>query len=263
MDPLVSVIIPVKKYHLLLERCLSSIRSSGYRPLEILVIARNSSDVLRETADIYGARLIQAPVGRSTAKNIGVSESRGIYVLFMDHDHEIAWGTIKSCVSKCLEGYEAVKIPEEFVGWGFWGRSSATWKNTMAQAWGEEGGIPRFYLKKKLTARFREDAIWWEDQEHYNRLSDEGIQVDWSEGSLIHHESGDLRGIISSYMVYGRSTKRIEQKELLYNEKALLTLKTLKTLFKREPISLPLFLGTITITFIKGISFLLGALRDK
>jgi glycosyltransferase involved in cell wall biosynthesis len=263
MKPLVSVIIPVKGYLPILERCLGSIRSSGYSRLEIIVIAKDYSDELKKTVKDHGARLLQAHVGRSVAKNMGLERSRGKYVLFMDHDHEINPGTIESCVSKCIKGYSAVKIPEKFVGDRFWGRCSAKWKNSMVQAWGEVGGIPRFYCKYMLSIWFKEGSIWWEDQEHYDILRRMGIKTAWAEGKLIHHEPGDIWAMISSYNIYGRSASKIKQNKALFLDKALLTLRTFKALLNSKPRSILLIIGTLTITLLKGVSFILGALRAR
>jgi glycosyltransferase involved in cell wall biosynthesis len=262
--PRVSVIIPVKDYDRLLVKCIDSILCSRYPSLEILIVTRKMDENIGRLAKLNGVKVIKGNLGRSEARNLGLKLAQGAYILFLDSDQEITPNTIKNSTVTCFrENVNAVKVPEFFTGRTLWERSSAYWKNLMVEAWGVNGGIPRFYDKKVLSNGFEEKGIWWEDQELFDRLSLMGLKTRWGKGLIIHHENGNLRKFTEKYQKYGSSTSVIEDRYKLFKEKTLLTLKTLRLLFFRKPDSLELWIGTLLVTGIKSLAFLIGVIRNK
>ena len=92
----ISVIVPVYNVMAYLTRCVDSIRKQTYRNLEILLVDDGSTDgsagLCDELADSDPRiRVIhQKNSGVSAARNAGIQEACGEYVLFTDSDDYVA-----------------------------------------------------------------------------------------------------------------------------------------------------------------------------
>jgi glycosyltransferase involved in cell wall biosynthesis len=90
-EPKVSVILPVYNGEDTIETAVKSIRAQTYEDFELLIINDCSTD---RTATLIEAirdhRIhvlhLNENVGRSKARNMGISEARGVYVAMMDAD---------------------------------------------------------------------------------------------------------------------------------------------------------------------------------
>lgn len=89
--PLVSVVIPCYNHAHLLGEAIESVLRQTYRHFEILVINDGSIDKTSEIAGCYpGVRCIeQVNQGLSAARNTGIRESRGEYLVFLDADDRL------------------------------------------------------------------------------------------------------------------------------------------------------------------------------
>ena len=87
-----SVIIPVYNARHTLSRCLESVLAQGRDDAEAIVIDDGSTDGSRELCERYAARwsgfrfFPRPHRGVSAARNFGLSEARGEYILFLDSD---------------------------------------------------------------------------------------------------------------------------------------------------------------------------------
>ncbi len=96
MGSLISVIIPVYNHAHSLERSLFSLYKQTYRPIEVVIVDDGSTDNFKETADKIqkndwiqnlSIKIIrQENQGAATARNRGLSEANGDYVIFWDAD---------------------------------------------------------------------------------------------------------------------------------------------------------------------------------
>jgi len=92
MKNIVSIIIPVYNTELYLEQCLGSVINQTYENLEILCINDGSTDKSGEICERYAQNDSRVKVfhkengGVSSAKNIGLKNSTGKYVSFVDSD---------------------------------------------------------------------------------------------------------------------------------------------------------------------------------
>ncbi|HOW36379.1 MAG TPA: glycosyltransferase [Candidatus Omnitrophota bacterium] len=96
MNPLISVIIPTFNSELYIKECLDSALSQTYKNVEILVIDDGSADKTRALLSSYEGKIryyTQQNRGVSSARNLGIKESRGEYIAFLDSDD--AWLTTK------------------------------------------------------------------------------------------------------------------------------------------------------------------------
>lgn len=92
MSALVSVIIPVYNLEKYIENCLNSITAQTYKNIEIICIDDGSTDRSAEIIKNYAATdnrvkyFYQQNSGVSAARNRGLGEATGDYVMFVDGD---------------------------------------------------------------------------------------------------------------------------------------------------------------------------------
>lgn len=139
MSELVSVIVPVHNGEAYLENCIESIFAQAYEELEILVINDGSADA---TADICERlcesheclRVITLPdLGVSAARNRGLEQAQGAYVMFVDADDRLRPGVLRGLHDILIE------TDSDMAGCGF-----AAWET--ADEWERltrEGEMPR------------------------------------------------------------------------------------------------------------------------
>lgn len=89
---MVSVIIPVYNGEKYLRECLDSVLAQSYNELEIIVVNDGSTDgswrVIQEYAAVYNGikPVCQENQGISSARNRGLEQAKGDYVMFLDCD---------------------------------------------------------------------------------------------------------------------------------------------------------------------------------
>ena len=89
-EPLVSVVIPCYNAERFLAETIESALAQTYRPIEVIVVDDGSSDNTAQIAQSYPTRFItQKNGGVSAARNNGIRQSRGKYILFLDHDDRL------------------------------------------------------------------------------------------------------------------------------------------------------------------------------
>lgn len=103
-QPLVSVVVPYFKLDRYIEDTLRSIFEQDHRPLEVIVVNDGSflpdDAILAELATRYPIRVLtKENAGLGRARNAGIRQSRGKYVLPVDADNMI----LPSFVSRCVE----------------------------------------------------------------------------------------------------------------------------------------------------------------
>ncbi len=89
---LISVIIPVYNVERYLTECVRSVVEQSYRTLEIILVDDGSTDSSGEICDRFAAEDPRVRVlhkeygGVSDARNLGVDEAKGEYIIFIDSD---------------------------------------------------------------------------------------------------------------------------------------------------------------------------------
>ncbi len=132
MDETISVIIPVYNVEKYLRRCVNSVLESSYKELEIILVDDGSQDSSGKICDDYAIRDSRIKVihkengGLSDARNIGIKESTGEILTFIDSDDYISFDAIslmykaklkyKAQISCCLfrlvdDNYNKIKRP--------------------------------------------------------------------------------------------------------------------------------------------------------
>lgn len=105
----VSVIIPVYNAEKFLRRCLDSLRNQTYRNIEVLMVDDGSTDrslkICKGFAEKDGRfKVLQKQNGgASSARNLGLTNSGGGYVLFVDADDWLPLGAVETLWKKRQE----------------------------------------------------------------------------------------------------------------------------------------------------------------
>lgn len=92
MMPEISVIIPVFNVEAYLPMCIESVLSQTFKNLEVILIDDGSTDTSGQICDNYAMRDSRIRVfhkkneGQSIARNLGLEQSRGKYILYLDSD---------------------------------------------------------------------------------------------------------------------------------------------------------------------------------
>ncbi len=100
----VSIIVPVYRTKEYLEQCVQSLVSQTYPFLEILLIDDGSPDECPALCDTYAAKDARIRVihkengGASSARESGIQNASGDYILFVDSDDWIEPDTVASCI---------------------------------------------------------------------------------------------------------------------------------------------------------------------
>lgn len=89
MNPNISIIIPAYQTEDTIRDCLESIFHQTYKDFEVIVVNDGSTDVTAEILESYGSRIAvitQQNKGRNPARNRGLQDAHGKYLLFCDAD---------------------------------------------------------------------------------------------------------------------------------------------------------------------------------
>jgi glycosyltransferase involved in cell wall biosynthesis len=89
-EALVSVIIPCYNSEVFLEEAIGSAMAQTYSPVEIIVVDDGSTDHSPEIAKRFPVRYIRQPnSGLAASRNLGIRESKGSYIVFLDADDRL------------------------------------------------------------------------------------------------------------------------------------------------------------------------------
>ena len=111
MNPTVSIIIPLYNAEATLDRCLESILSQSLRDIEVVCVNDGSTDgsqeILRQWANRDSRILVrrfEENMGTVLATKLGIRESKGKYVMFLDADDRYLPGACENAV-RLIEEY--------------------------------------------------------------------------------------------------------------------------------------------------------------
>jgi glycosyltransferase EpsH len=108
-SPKVSIVVPVYNVKDYIHRCIDSLIHQTLKDIEIILIDDGSTDNSRNIIDEYASKDKRIRTfhienaGVSNARNIGISESLGEYIMFLDSDDWIDFETCEVGYSKALE----------------------------------------------------------------------------------------------------------------------------------------------------------------
>jgi glycosyltransferase involved in cell wall biosynthesis len=268
--PTVSIIMPTFNSSETLEECFESIQKQGYPFYEVIVVDNFSSDDTIKIAERFKTKIIKQKCNPALARNIGVTNATGKYALFLDSDQVLSPSVIAECVNKCEnESFGMVRIPEVFIGKGFWDSCSAIWKNyyfEVEKLYGDHKdlmtGEPRFFVRVHIIRVGMLDTglLWGEDFDLYSRLKKMNIKETFCKSKLYHYEPTSIKNLLTKNFRYGRSmTVFVQQTRRhvipLMFKHALLTFREVTRGFKRSP---TIVAGCATLLCLKAFYMATG-----
>lgn len=109
MENLISIIIPVYKSEVFLNKCLDSIINQTYKNIEIILVNDGSPDNSGKICDQYAKKDERIKVihkengGVSSARNLGLKNATGKYITFVDSDDWIEPDMYECMIKKLQE----------------------------------------------------------------------------------------------------------------------------------------------------------------
>ncbi len=109
MNPKVSVVVPIYKVEKELERCVNSLINQSLNNIEIILVDDGSPDKCPQLCDNYAKQDSRIRVihkengGLSDARNAGLANATGEYVLFVDSDDYISSNACETLYSNGIE----------------------------------------------------------------------------------------------------------------------------------------------------------------
>jgi glycogen(starch) synthase len=113
--PVVSAIVPYFQLDEYVEETLASLAAQTYERVEVVLVndgsLRKEDALLDELADRYGVRLVTQPnAGLGAARNFGISQASGRYVMPLDADDRLAPTFVERCVHTLEEQPDAAYV---------------------------------------------------------------------------------------------------------------------------------------------------------
>lgn len=118
--PLVSVVIPVYKVENYLSGCISSVLAQTYGNIEVILVDDGSPDTCPAICDSYAELYENIRVlhkdngGLADARNHGLRQATGEYVLFLDSDDTLPSCAVEHLVGIALDRGCDVVIPDRY-----------------------------------------------------------------------------------------------------------------------------------------------------
>ncbi|MCK9155336.1 MAG: glycosyltransferase [Paludibacteraceae bacterium] len=102
-QPLISIVVPVYNVEAYLDRCVQSVEQQSYQNWELLLIDDGSSDRSAEICDNWNQKDSRIRVfhkrngGVSSARNSGLDNAKGDYLMFVDADDWLSADALQQC----------------------------------------------------------------------------------------------------------------------------------------------------------------------
>lgn len=269
-NPLVSVIVPCFNSGTTIRRCLASIKAQTYKPIEIIVVDRNSSDDTRKLARRFTKNICTAGPERAAQVNYGAKYAKGTYLYRVDSDFvlepDVIAQAVATCEGKKLDGVAVHNTSAE--GLGFWADVRKLERNTYRDD--DLIVAVRFFTKKswKAIGGFDETLYGPEDYDFHNRFVTAGFR--WGRIRAIERHLGEpktLMDIYRKHFWYGKQMLFYFKKHpsvsiRQFNPVRLSYFRHYRTFLKHPVLTLGLVIMTGTKFLAGGLGFL-TALFDR
>lgn len=113
-DPLISVIVPAYNSSKYVKKCIQSVLNQDYNNFELIVVNDGSTDNTLEILNTLSKKdnrikvLNQKNSGVSSARNLGLSNSSGEYITFLDSDDTLTKTALSDFLSEINENVDLV-----------------------------------------------------------------------------------------------------------------------------------------------------------
>jgi len=239
-----------------------------YKNIEVIVVDNFSEDKTVKIARDFGAKVIVEKLVRSAARNRGIKEAKGEYVLSIDSDMELIPEVIEECLKVINSGEKigGIIIPERSVGNTIWVKVRDFERSFYA---GTEIESARFF-KKDLAEKvggFDEDVIFFEESTLPHKLKRLGYNVKVRiNAEILHHEEDfSLYKWLKKKYYYGKTASiyRSKYKDLSKKRMSLFYRFSLFLGSKRFYSKPLLAFGVVTLKLLEYFSAGLGFLWSE
>ena len=125
-SPILSIIVPVYKSEKYLDNCIKSIIVQNFKDWELILVDDGSPDNCPQICDYYSRSDDRIKVlhikngGQSRARNVGIDESKGEYITFVDSDDDIEPNSYEENISFLIQHPEIdfIQFPQNRINWG-------------------------------------------------------------------------------------------------------------------------------------------------
>lgn len=110
-EPSISVIVPVFNTARFLEECIVSIINQSFDDLQIILVDDGSTDGSGQICDRFAEKderitvIHQSNAGVSAARNVGLREAKGKYIVFADCDDTLPQDAYENLIKEVKENY--------------------------------------------------------------------------------------------------------------------------------------------------------------
>ena len=227
----VSVVVPTRNSGRTVEACLSSVRAQSHADVEIVVVDNHSTDATPTIAKRLSDRFATIGPERSAQRNHGAALASGTHLLFVDSDMVLDPGVVQECVELAGRA-EAIVIPEESFGEGFWARC----KRLERRCYLGDDSIEaaRFFARDvfERVGGYDEQLAAAEDWDLHERVRQAGARVARTT-AMIRHDEGRLRlsSLMAKKFQYGAAMRPYLAK---HPERARAQLRLVRPAFVRN-----------------------------
>lgn len=216
-NELVTVVIPTYNCENLITDCLESVKKQTYKNIELIVVDSFSTDRTPQIAKKYGTvysygrdpkqkNIFAVPYQR----NFGMNKGKGEYLYYIDSDMRLTPKVIETCVKLIKkENADAVIIPEEARGIGFWAKCRTLEKACYNASPNSYTDSARFIKRKVWRKLGGLDATLGggDDWDFQHRLYTNKYNTVKSSVQVIHYDGHlKLAKILRKEFIYGKNT---------------------------------------------------------
>jgi len=222
-NPLVSVVIPTYNSEKTLSKCLESIKNQTYETVEIIIVDNFSSDATQEIAGRQGARVVESNAIRSKARNIGMQQSKGYFILSIDSDMELTGRVIEECIKtfQLDEIAGGIIIPEKSIGSNFLVGIRDFERSFYIDTKIESARFFRKDLVEKVRG-YEEDVVFYEESTLPQKIEKLGFNVRARiKSEILHHETISLQKWLKKKYYYGKTAHKYKEKFNQYASKQI------------------------------------------
>lgn len=114
--PEISVIVPVYNVAVYIKRCVESILAQTYENFELILVDDGSTDNSLDICKEYSKKDERVHVytktngGVSTARNFGVTKSKGKYIIFIDSDDFVSDKFLEKLYKSCIDNNAQISL---------------------------------------------------------------------------------------------------------------------------------------------------------
>lgn len=228
-NPTISVVVPVYNTESYLPECLDSLLRQSFPDIEIVCVDDGSTDQSPSLLDSYASADERIHVfhrengGVSAARNFGISQSRGQYVLFVDSDDYIEENACQLLIEVAKRDcsdivvFGGVTFPHvDWIDRCFGTQDTLVRGDGIAALLGEPGSFPlmcnKMYRRSLIVdnnVSFSSDLVLGEDNAFQFSVFPYAKTVTFLSCSLYHYRCGRSGSAITEY--YGDRLSKIKK----------------------------------------------------